>query len=174
MTTTQTHWISTPRGQLHAQSWSPATQHGSPVILLHDSLGCVALWRGFSERLAEAMGRQINAYDRLGRYVVVGIVQPWFSGRAIAACCLPRAQSARGPGRVRFAASSRIHRQPRDGAGDPACADAVWSCSAPRAAAGGIVRTSGISGCRLIHARHHGHGRRLKELDVETGRKIRP
>lgn len=35
-------------------------------MLLHDSLGCVALWRDFPQRLSEATGRTVIAYDRLG------------------------------------------------------------------------------------------------------------
>jgi len=36
------------------------------LLLLHDSLGCVELWRDFPARLAGATGRQAVAYDRLG------------------------------------------------------------------------------------------------------------
>jgi pimeloyl-ACP methyl ester carboxylesterase len=32
----------------------------------HDSLGCVTLWRDLPERLADATGRRVIAYDRLG------------------------------------------------------------------------------------------------------------
>lgn len=63
---TQQHWIETPHGQLFAQSWSPVQERGVPVVLLHDSLGCVALWRDFPERLAQVSGRRVIAYDRLG------------------------------------------------------------------------------------------------------------
>jgi pimeloyl-ACP methyl ester carboxylesterase len=35
-------------------------------VLLHDSLGCVELWRDFPARLAAATGRRVIAYDRLG------------------------------------------------------------------------------------------------------------
>lgn len=35
-------------------------------MLLHDSLGCVELWRDFPERLSQATGRGVVAYDRLG------------------------------------------------------------------------------------------------------------
>jgi pimeloyl-ACP methyl ester carboxylesterase len=38
----------------------------SSVLLFHDSLGSVDLWRDFPERLAVATGRQVIAYDRLG------------------------------------------------------------------------------------------------------------
>ena len=69
ITTTQ-HWIKTDSGQLYACSWQPANDqdHGNrlPILLLHDSLGCVALWRTFPALLAEHSGRQVIAYDRLG------------------------------------------------------------------------------------------------------------
>lgn len=63
---TEQHWIDTPDGQLFAQSWNPAKESGSPIVLLHDSLGCVALWRDFPMRLAQESGRRVIAYDRLG------------------------------------------------------------------------------------------------------------
>ena len=67
---TQTHWIHLPQGRLFAQSWSPAQPGGSaalaPLVLLHDSLGCVAMWRDLPAQLAQATGRTVYAYDRLG------------------------------------------------------------------------------------------------------------
>jgi pimeloyl-ACP methyl ester carboxylesterase len=38
----------------------------APVILLHDSLGCVEMWREFPSLLAEKLLRPVIAYDRLG------------------------------------------------------------------------------------------------------------
>nr|WP_244314206.1 alpha/beta fold hydrolase [Pannonibacter sp. XCT-53] len=38
----------------------------APIILLHDSLGCIALWRDLPERLARRTGRTVIAYDRPG------------------------------------------------------------------------------------------------------------
>lgn len=64
--TTDQHWIHTPDGMLFARRWRPARQTGAPIILLHDSLGCVALWRTFPEQLAATSGRCIIAYDRNG------------------------------------------------------------------------------------------------------------
>lgn len=61
--------IDTPRGQLHAARWNvEATGKAgrAPIVLLHDSLGCVALWRDFPARLAHATQRTVIAYDRLG------------------------------------------------------------------------------------------------------------
>ena len=39
---------------------------GPPLILLHDSLGCVELWRDFPGLLAQRLQRPVLAYDRLG------------------------------------------------------------------------------------------------------------
>lgn len=64
----QEYWIDTPRGQIFASRWQPQGRpgRGVPIILLHDSLGCVALWRDFPARLSRASGRDVVAYDRLG------------------------------------------------------------------------------------------------------------
>jgi len=64
--TLREHWIDTPEGRLFAQDWLPASAQGVPIILLHDSLGCVALWRDFPAQLAAATGHRVIAYDRLG------------------------------------------------------------------------------------------------------------
>lgn len=39
---------------------------GIPVLLLHEGLGSVALWRDFPEALATATGREVIAWSRLG------------------------------------------------------------------------------------------------------------
>lgn len=59
--------VSTPAGDLYVKRWQP--QGGAcraPVVLMHDSLGCVALWREFPAQLTAATGREVIAYDRLG------------------------------------------------------------------------------------------------------------
>lgn len=55
-------------GQLFVRSWTPteAPVRGTPIVMLHDSLGSVGLWRGFPAALAAATGRRVVAYDRLG------------------------------------------------------------------------------------------------------------
>ncbi len=61
--------IATPRGHLFAKIWQPDTSRASappPLILIHDSLGSVALWRDLPQKLVRATGRQVIAYDRLG------------------------------------------------------------------------------------------------------------
>lgn len=54
-------------GEVLVQEWLPDTDSGAaPVLLFHDSLGSIALWRGLPEALARASGRRVIAYDRLG------------------------------------------------------------------------------------------------------------
>lgn len=65
------HWVTTPQGRLFTRRWSaPAPSAGQPalppIVLFHDSLGCVELWRGFPALLGAAAGRDVIAYDRLG------------------------------------------------------------------------------------------------------------
>ena len=59
--------IATPHGALFVRQWRlHDAGNASPIVLLHDSLGCVALWRDFPEQLALATRRHVIAYDRLG------------------------------------------------------------------------------------------------------------
>lgn len=62
------HWIALPLGRVFAREWpAPAgAAAAAPLVLMHDSLGSVALWRDFPERLRDATGRRVIAYDRLG------------------------------------------------------------------------------------------------------------
>lgn len=59
--------VATPDGQLFVKRWSGLEGAlKAPLVLMHDSLGSVALWREFPEQLAAATGRDVIAYDRLG------------------------------------------------------------------------------------------------------------
>lgn len=61
------HRVATPRGTLFAREWLPPGAAAGPALLLfHDSLGSVELWRDFPAALAAATGRRVVAYDRLG------------------------------------------------------------------------------------------------------------
>ncbi|MBY6261119.1 alpha/beta fold hydrolase [Azospirillum sp. 412522] len=54
-------------GRLYVKDWTPDGAGALPPILLfHESLGCVDLWRGFPARLASATTRRVVSYDRLG------------------------------------------------------------------------------------------------------------
>jgi pimeloyl-ACP methyl ester carboxylesterase len=66
---TSDHRVATDRGTLFARAWVPSDRRNSAdgtILLFHDSLGSVELWRDFPERLAVATHRAVVAYDRLG------------------------------------------------------------------------------------------------------------
>jgi pimeloyl-ACP methyl ester carboxylesterase len=59
--------VATPMGRLYAKRWhAEGSRSRTPIVLLHDSLGSVALWREFPGQLAAASGRDVIVYDRLG------------------------------------------------------------------------------------------------------------
>jgi pimeloyl-ACP methyl ester carboxylesterase len=63
------HSIVTDVGTLFARAWVPAGRGGekhATIVLFHDSLGSVELWRDFPPQLVHATGRRVVAYDRLG------------------------------------------------------------------------------------------------------------
>lgn len=67
----QTHerWINTRHGRLFAKLWGenkPGSGVKTPIVLFHDSLGCVEVWRDFPAHLSQATGHAVIAYDRLG------------------------------------------------------------------------------------------------------------
>jgi len=61
------HRIEVPGGTVFARQWTPGKPvSGVPVVLLHDSLGSVDLWRDFPGVLADCLSCPVIAYDRLG------------------------------------------------------------------------------------------------------------
>ena len=65
---TRDHWIEAGGARLYAREWSPppSGRDRTPIVLLHDSLGSVELWRDFPAALCAGTGRRVLAYDRLG------------------------------------------------------------------------------------------------------------
>jgi len=59
-------FVEVPDGRIFVRQWRVARPQSSPLVLLHDSLGSVELWRDFPALLAEALNRHVIAYDRLG------------------------------------------------------------------------------------------------------------
>lgn len=51
---------------LECASWGPPPSEAPTIVLLHEGLGCVALWRDFPERLVAATGHGVFAYSRGG------------------------------------------------------------------------------------------------------------
>jgi pimeloyl-ACP methyl ester carboxylesterase len=44
----------------------PATRDAPPILMLHEGLGCISMWRDFPLTLAQATGSRVVAYSRLG------------------------------------------------------------------------------------------------------------
>ena len=66
---TQDRFVSTPDGRLFTRRWQAAAspdQQDVPLVLFHDSIGSIELWRDFPEHLMRETGRDVIAYDRLG------------------------------------------------------------------------------------------------------------
>lgn len=66
--TTSDQWVVHPQGRIFTRRWRArdARAGANPIVLLHDSLGCVELWRDFPAELCRAAKREVIAYDRLG------------------------------------------------------------------------------------------------------------
>ena len=53
-------------GRLEAASFGPSPEAAPTVVLLHEGLGCVGLWRDFPQKLAAATGFGVFAFSRFG------------------------------------------------------------------------------------------------------------
>jgi len=51
---------------VEAKWWGPGPEAAPTIVMLHEGLGCVALWRDFPARVAEATGCGVLAYSRFG------------------------------------------------------------------------------------------------------------
>ena len=51
---------------LNGRCFGPSPDEAPSIVLLHEGLGSVALWRDFPERLVAATGFGVFAYDRRG------------------------------------------------------------------------------------------------------------
>ncbi len=51
---------------LEYTTWGPAPEAAPTIVMLHEGLGCVALWRDFPQQLAQATGFGVFAYSRAG------------------------------------------------------------------------------------------------------------
>jgi pimeloyl-ACP methyl ester carboxylesterase len=53
-------------GRIFVREWNSHLTDKTPIVLIHDSLGCVELWRDFPDLLSQQTNRRVIAYDRLG------------------------------------------------------------------------------------------------------------
>lgn len=58
--------LTLPSGRVEYRWHGPAPEQAPTLLLLHEGLGCVELWRDFPERLAEHTGLGVMAYSRFG------------------------------------------------------------------------------------------------------------
>ena len=63
--------------RLETAWWSPPADAAPTLVLLHEGLGCVALWRDFPERLAAATGYGVFAWSRPGYGKSDTVPLPW-------------------------------------------------------------------------------------------------
>jgi pimeloyl-ACP methyl ester carboxylesterase len=66
-------WIERARGEvvahgkrLEAVAYGPPPDQAPTIVMLHEGLGCVALWRDFPQKLAAATAHGVFAYSRAG------------------------------------------------------------------------------------------------------------
>lgn len=59
-------WLDINGVRLEGRCWGPPPQDALTVVLLHEGLGCVALWKGFPEQLVAATGMGVFAFSRQG------------------------------------------------------------------------------------------------------------
>ncbi|WP_428487987.1 alpha/beta fold hydrolase [Rhodopila sp.] len=62
----RTGTVTLPEGRLETGWWGPGPDDAPTLVLLHEGLGCVELWRDVPERLAAATGWGVFAYSRFG------------------------------------------------------------------------------------------------------------
>lgn len=60
-------FVEVAAGRVFTRTWAPiGGRADTPLILLHGSLGCVAVWHDFPQKLARRLGWPVIGYDRLG------------------------------------------------------------------------------------------------------------
>ena len=154
--------------RLETAWWGPAPDAAPSIVLLHEGLGCVSLWRDFPTRLAEATARGVFAYSRFGYGTSDPEPLPWpmtYMHRE-AEVVLPRVLAAAGIGRHLLLGHS-----------DGASIAAIHAGGPPRAGLAGLVliaphffvEDAGLAsivairgpyetgGLRAKLARHHAH-----------------
>ncbi|MEQ8232179.1 MAG: alpha/beta hydrolase [Gammaproteobacteria bacterium] len=64
--TSEREFLTLPDGQRLECARMAGTRRGPTLVLLHEGLGCVALWKDFPARLASATGLGVFAWSRAG------------------------------------------------------------------------------------------------------------
>ena len=87
--------------RLEAAWWGPGPESAPTLVLLHEGLGCVALWRDVPARLAAMTGCGVFAFSRFGygHSAPVTLPRPMTSMHEEGLDVLPRVLDAAGIGR---------------------------------------------------------------------------
>jgi pimeloyl-ACP methyl ester carboxylesterase len=59
-------FFTTVAGRRNECAWHGPDRAGPPIVMLHEGLGSVSMWRDFPERLSEATGRRVLVASRYG------------------------------------------------------------------------------------------------------------
>ena len=59
-------WLTADGKGLEGACFGPAPEAAPTIVMLHEGLGCVALWRDFPRRMTEATGFGVFAWSRAG------------------------------------------------------------------------------------------------------------
>lgn len=59
-------WVDVAGCRLETAWWGPGPEAAVSIVLLHEGLGCVSLWRDFPARLAARTGAGVFAWSRAG------------------------------------------------------------------------------------------------------------
>ena len=64
--TDETFFLEVGDARLECRAWGPAPAEAPTIVLLHEGLGCVELWRQFPAEVARRTGYGVFAYSRAG------------------------------------------------------------------------------------------------------------
>ncbi len=94
-------WLDLDGRRLETGWWGPGPDAAPSIVLLHEGLGCLGLWRDFPAQLAEATGCGVFAYSRFGygRSDPATLPRPFSYLHDEACLVLPRLLAAAGIGR---------------------------------------------------------------------------
>ncbi|MFW6345192.1 MAG: alpha/beta fold hydrolase, partial [Halomonas sp.] len=62
----ETAYLEADGKRLEYRCWGPGPEEAPTIVLLHEGLGCLVLWRDMPERLAARTGWGVMAYSRAG------------------------------------------------------------------------------------------------------------
>jgi pimeloyl-ACP methyl ester carboxylesterase len=115
--------ITLPEGVLETAWWGGSAKEAPTLVLLHEGLGCVELWRDIPDKLERATGCSVFAYSRFGygRSDTTPLPRPLDYMQREATEILPRVLEAAG-----------IHRAVLIGHSDGGSIAAVYAGAAPR------------------------------------------